>query len=91
MTNNIKITPRQLQIVRLMAQGHSNIAVARQLQISPQTVNNHLMKLYNQLRPYYGSPRTRIVIYAYQHGLLKVDHDQRISESSTALIQNIAK
>ena len=78
----IQISDRQLEVLRLIAQGNTNSAVAKRLNISRQTVDKHLSKLYNQLRPYYGSPRTRIIIYAHQRGLL----DDRISESGEVVI-----
>jgi DNA-binding CsgD family transcriptional regulator len=36
------ISPRQLEILRLVAKGHSNDEIAQLLNISRQTVKNHL-------------------------------------------------
>lgn len=36
-----KLTPRELEVLRLVARGHGNKTIARQLSISPRTVENH--------------------------------------------------
>ena len=36
------VSPRQLEILRLVAKGHSNEEIAQLLNISRQTVKNHL-------------------------------------------------
>jgi DNA-binding NarL/FixJ family response regulator len=42
----IKITPRDEQVLRLLAQGCSNKEIARSLHISPRTVKQHLRTLF---------------------------------------------
>jgi DNA-binding NarL/FixJ family response regulator len=44
-----RLTPRQMQIVELLAKGHSNRAVASILSISPETVKTHMHKMYHKL------------------------------------------
>jgi DNA-binding NarL/FixJ family response regulator len=44
--NEIKITPRDGQVLRLLVQGCSNKEIAAQLKISPRTVKQHLRTLF---------------------------------------------
>jgi DNA-binding NarL/FixJ family response regulator len=44
--NDIKITPRDAQVLKLLVQGCSNKEIADQLQISPRTVKQHLRTLF---------------------------------------------
>lgn len=42
------ITPRETQVLVLMAQGFLNKEIARRLSISPETVNTHLKNIYQK-------------------------------------------
>ena len=44
--NEIKITPRDQEVLRLLVQGCSNKEIASQLNISPRTVKQHLRTLF---------------------------------------------
>lgn len=44
-----RLTPRQMEILGLMAQGLGNAAIADQLVISEKTVENHINALYQEL------------------------------------------
>jgi DNA-binding NarL/FixJ family response regulator len=44
--NEIKITPRDQQVLRLLVQGCSNKEIASHLSISPRTVKQHLRTLF---------------------------------------------
>lgn len=45
----VKLTDRQLQMLRLMAEGHTIKSVALQAHIAPSTVKNHLQMTYEKL------------------------------------------
>ena len=60
------LTPREAEILRVVADGLSNREVAEQLVLSEKTVARHLHNIYAKLGV---SSRTAAVAYAYQHGL----------------------
>lgn len=57
------VTPRQRQILELLAQGKSNKEIANTLHISANTIKNHLAKLYEHFRV---SNRTQAVMKAQE-------------------------
>ncbi|WP_204024192.1 response regulator transcription factor [Sinosporangium siamense] len=42
------LTPRQSQIMTLIAEGHSNKEIASRLGLSSKTVNAHLQRVYDR-------------------------------------------
>ena len=44
-----RLTPRQYEILSLIAQGYTNAAIADQLGLSEKSVQNHINSLYQQL------------------------------------------
>jgi two-component system, NarL family, nitrate/nitrite response regulator NarL len=44
-----KLSPRELEVLRLMASGQSNKEIARSLGLSPDTIKDHLENLYRKL------------------------------------------
>jgi DNA-binding NarL/FixJ family response regulator len=65
------LTDRELEVVRLVAQGLTNDQVAEKLVISRRTVNRHLNAIYTKLGT---SSRTALVRYAIEHGYTQI-HD----------------
>jgi len=48
-TNGETLTQREIEILRLLAQGHDGLAVAQDLAISQNTVRTHLQNIFNKL------------------------------------------
>jgi DNA-binding NarL/FixJ family response regulator len=57
---DIKITPRDQQVLRLLVQGCSNKEIAQQLKISPRTVKQHLRMLFLRAGIREGRKRVRL-------------------------------
>ena len=60
------LTVREIEILRLVAQGLTDNQVAQALTISPRTVNAHLTSIYNKLGVKSRAAATR---FALEHGL----------------------
>jgi predicted ATPase/DNA-binding CsgD family transcriptional regulator len=61
------LTPREVEVLRLVAQGLTNFKVASELVISPRTVNTHLSNIYRKLNTSSREVATR---FAIKHGLV---------------------
>lgn len=61
------LTARETEIVRLVAAGLSNRAIAKELVLSEKTVARHLANIYAKLRI---ASRAAATAYAYDHGLV---------------------
>jgi ATP/maltotriose-dependent transcriptional regulator MalT len=61
------LSPREVEVVRLLAAGKSNRAIASQLFISEKTVARHVSNIFAKLGV---STRAAATAYAYEHGLL---------------------
>ena len=62
-----RLTPRQREILSLIASGLSTSEIATQLTISPETVRNHLRSLFSELRVH---TRLEAIAMAQRVGLL---------------------
>ncbi len=62
-----KLTPREQEILQLLAEGYSNQEIADKLVISPSTVHTHRTNLMEKLNL---SKRFELVRYARKHGFL---------------------
>jgi predicted ATPase/DNA-binding CsgD family transcriptional regulator len=61
------LSAREVEVLRLVAQGMTNEQVAEQLVISPRTVNSHLTAIYGKIGVTSRSAATR---YAFEHELV---------------------
>jgi len=64
---NLYLTKRELEVLRLVAEGHTDREVADILVISPRTVNRHLANIYVKLDV---PGRASAVAYAIRQGLV---------------------
>ena len=62
-----RLTPRELEVLRLVAAGQSNREIAAALVISEHTVARHLQNMFAKLGV---SSRTAAGAYAFEHGLV---------------------
>jgi DNA-binding CsgD family transcriptional regulator len=65
------LSPRELEIVQLVADDMTNAEIAERLIISPRTVTTHLDRIYTRLGI---NSRTALVRYAIEAGLLPPKH-----------------
>jgi DNA-binding NarL/FixJ family response regulator len=62
-----ELTPRELEVLRLLAEGLTNREIAERLVVSPLTVHTHLGSIYSKLGVTSRSAATR---YALDHHLV---------------------
>ena len=61
------LTPREVEILRLLARGLLSKEIARRLRITPKTVGNHVEHIYGKIGV---SSRAAAGLFATEHGLL---------------------
>lgn len=66
------LTGREVEVLQLVAQGRSNQEIADALQISRNTVGNHISNILGKLQL---ANRTQAALYAIREGLVDVDSD----------------
>ena len=64
------LTERELEVIRLVADGLSNQEIAAKLTISENTVKTHISNILGKLAL---SDRTQLAIYAIRHGLVDLN------------------
>ena len=60
------LTPRELEVLRLVAKGKTNKEIAKELFLSVKTIDRHLSNIFVKLGV---SSRAAATAYAYEHGL----------------------
>jgi DNA-binding NarL/FixJ family response regulator len=65
--DEVGLTRRELEILRIVAEGHSNAELAKMLWVTEQTVKFHLSNIYRKLNV---ANRTEASRWAQLHGLL---------------------
>ncbi len=62
-----KLTGREMEVLRLMADGATNTEISARLTISPHTVKSHVIHIFNKLGV---NDRTRAAVLATRQGLI---------------------
>jgi DNA-binding NarL/FixJ family response regulator len=65
-----ELTPRELEVLTLVAEGLGNKEIAAELAISEKTVKNHISNIFSKLHVY---DRTQAMLYAIRAGLVQVE------------------
>jgi DNA-binding NarL/FixJ family response regulator len=64
------LTPREVEVVRLLARGLSNQVIAAELFLSIRTVERHIGNIYEKLGVAGGPARAAATAFALTHGLV---------------------
>jgi two-component system response regulator NreC len=62
-----KLTQREVEVLRLIAYGHTSVEIARKLQLSPRTIETHRAHIHKKLGL---ATRAELVRYALRRGLI---------------------
>ncbi len=62
------LTPREVEVLRLIALGHTSVEIARKLRLSPRTIETHRAHIHAKLEL---TTRAELVRYALRRGLLR--------------------
>lgn len=69
-----RLSPREVDVLKLAARGHTNREIGRAIHVSEATVKTHLLRAYDKLGV---SDRTAAVVTALERGLIELDPPQR--------------
>ena len=62
------MTPREIEVLRLIAAGLTAKETARKLDISPKTADHHIESVYSKIGV---GTRAAAALYAVEHGLVR--------------------
>jgi len=62
-----RLTPREIEVLSLLAQGFDNSTIARRLVLTTRTVQNHVSSIYSKLET---GNRTETALYAIRCGMV---------------------
>lgn len=65
-----RLTPREVEVLSLVARGRSNREISSDLNISIKTVKTHVTNILSKL---HAMDRTQAALYAVKHGLIPAD------------------
>ena len=64
LVNELRLSARQAEVIKLLFSGHSDKQIAMELQISVPTVRTHLSRLFLRFDV---QDRTELVVYVFRH------------------------
>jgi NarL family two-component system response regulator LiaR len=67
-----ELTERELEVLKLIANGLTNARIAEQLVISENTVKGHVSNILSKL---HLADRTEAAVYAWREGIVRRDRD----------------
>lgn len=73
------LTPREMEILKLISQGLDNTAIAQKLMVTKRTVQNHISNIYGKLGV---TSRTEAMLFAIRCGWSQVHSSQEQSNGS---------
>ena len=79
-----RLTDRELEVLRFLAQGYSNQDIADQLVLSETTIRTHVSHILSKL---HLASRTQAALYALRKGLANLDENDQSSESGASLMK----
>lgn len=65
--SNVRLSPREREVLNLLTQGHSNREIATQLNVAHKTVKNHVSNILSKMDT---NSRTQAVIQALRSGII---------------------
>ena len=65
------LTPRELEVLSLVARGSNNREIAESLHLSPFTVKTHVSRILMKLQ---ARDRVQLVVIAYRAGIVTAEH-----------------
>ena len=64
--NRLALTAREIEVLRLLVEGHTNNEISRLLSISPHTVKSHIIHIFNKSGV---KDRTQAAVWAIRNNL----------------------
>ena len=71
-TGEVSLTERETDVLKLVAQGYSNQAIAAEMVLSERTVHSHVNRILTKL---HLASRTQAALYALRKGIASLDQE----------------
>jgi len=71
-SSEIDLTRKELEVIRLIAKGKTNLQIAKDLNINESTVRFHLSNIFSKLSL---KNRTQVALYALREGLTSIEEE----------------